>query len=188
MRKLQGAWPLQQADTLTHSQGKSMLTQSELKSLLHYCPSTGVFTWLVSRGKAKSGSVACSFDKDGYIQIVIKHVRYRAHRLAWFYVHGTFPPKFIDHINSNRSDNRICNLRLATNSENLCNRGMQSDNKSGFKGVSWQKDRKKWVAQCKVNSKKYNLGRFDTAEEASLAYQEFASKAHGEFFNRGVIL
>ena len=105
----------------------------------------------------------------------------KAHRLAWFFVYGEWPQKQIDHINGNKSDNRISNLRLATASQNLSNKGITKSNTSGYKGVSFNRTKKKWMASIKVNKKSINLGYFLTPEEASEAYKAAAIKHHGEF-------
>lgn len=162
-----------------------MITQKELKELLHYDPETGIFTWLVTPykyGRVKIGDSAGSNDAYGYRRIKIKRRSYKSHRLAWLYVYGHFPPNALDHINVLKDDNRISNLRLATNSENQMNRGKPSNNTSGFKGVSWHKRRKKWDAYGQLNGKNKHLGAFDTAEAASVAYKSFAEQQHGQFY------
>lgn len=116
--------------------------------------------------------------------IGVDGISHPAHRLVWVYVHGNLPAgMYIDHINGYSWDNRVFNLRLATNAENLRNRGKQTNNTSGFKGVTWYRPSGKWKSQCKVNSKNFHLGYFDTKEEASAAYESFASKAFGEFYS-----
>lgn len=94
---------------------------------------------------------------------------------------GEFP----DHINGNGLDNRRENLRLATRSQNSINRGKQSNNKSGYKGVSWNKRDKRWTAQITINKHIINLGGFDTPEQAYEAYKEAAKQYHGTFANLG---
>jgi hypothetical protein len=86
----------------------------------------------------------------------------------------------------NKADNRMSNLRNATQSENGFNRGIYSNNRSSYKGVSYNKQAKKWRAYCSVNGKQNHLGLFDNAEAASIAYQNFASEKHGVFFNSGI--
>lgn len=87
----------------------------------------------------------------------------------------------IDHINGDKSDNRKSNLRICTNSENLRNRGSQSNNTSGYKGVSWSKELKKWRTQICINKKHIHVGLFKDKIEAAKAYNEAAIKYHGEF-------
>ena len=91
-----------------------MITQSELKELLNYDPATGVFTWLVSRGRVKASSVAGHVHSRGYIVIMVDGRRHLAHRLAFVYMTGTFPDDQVDHINEIKADNRWINLREAT--------------------------------------------------------------------------
>jgi hypothetical protein len=112
-------------------------------------------------------------------------VSYLAHRLAWAFVNGEFPKSDIDHVNGIKTDNRIENLRLATRSENQCNRGKHANNKSGFKGVNWNQSVKKWAARCMVNGKRTHIGYFDDVALAAAAYQQVAVSLHGRFF-RGV--
>ena len=158
-----------------------MLTQERLKELLSYDPDTEEFRWRVTRGgTARAGSVAGYARPDGYIKIKIDGKFYLAHRLAWLYVHREFVPE-IDHINGVLSDNRIANLRPATHSQNLGNGRKHSDNTSGFKGVHWDKRRKKWRAVIGHNSCQIHLGRFDTIEEAHAAYCDKARELFGEF-------
>lgn len=163
-----------------------VLTQDELKSKLHYNPETGIFTWNISPVRpVKAGSIAGSVDGNGYILIGISCKRISAHRLAWLYAHGHFTTSDIDHINGVRNDNRLCNLREATRSQNLFNRsGANKNNTSGFKGVAFNKRSESFRAMIRINGKNTNLGYFNTPEEASEAYQTAARKYHGEFYSR----
>jgi len=159
-----------------------MITQEELKALLHYDPVTGNFTRLTRTAQCvKVGDIAGSTNRLGYVALWILGKRYAAHRVAWFYIHGYWPTKTIDHINLIRNDNRLVNLREATAAENNINRDKQSNNTSGCTGVTWDKSKRKWLAQCSVNGKRYNLGRFHNFDDAQSVYQEFSSKHHGEF-------
>lgn len=90
-----------------------------------------------------------------------------------------------DHINGDRLDNRRCNLRLATHAENMQNCRLRNDNTSGYKGVSWDTSKNKWIAQIMVNKKNKYLGRFDTPEEGHEAYKKAALLYYGEFANDG---
>ncbi len=160
-----------------------MLTQEELKSQLHYDPDTGIFTRLVSNNKKhKIGDIAGGINpSSGYYMIKVFGKRYSLHRLAWLYIYGYFPDLCIDHINRIRTDNRINNLRLSTNSENQQNRTICSNNKVGIKGVYKTKNYEKYVAQATLNGKHYYLGHFDSQHEAGEAYKSFAMKNHKEF-------
>jgi hypothetical protein len=157
-----------------------MITQLELKELLSYNQDTGIFTWNVNRsGGAKSGDIAGSIHHEGYIRIQINKKIYAGHRLAWLYVHGYFPENKIDHINGNTSDNKITNLRTASDVENARNRKIKSTNISGFKGVS--KHLNMWRARYTANNKTYNLGLFETKELARQAYESATLKEFGDF-------
>lgn len=159
-----------------------MLTQDRLRELLVYDPLSGEFTWLVNRlGSGGAGSRAGAFDGQGYRQIGIDGRIYREHRLVWLYVHGHWPVADLDHINRNRSDSRLANLRPATRSQNSANSGPPRNNSSGFKGVSLEKRSGRWHAYITVARRRQNLGRFDTAEAANAAYVAAAVRIHGEF-------
>jgi HNH endonuclease/AP2 domain len=154
-----------------------------LKDVLSYDKHTGVFRWKKTLSKRNcEGNIAGSFSKEhGYISICIDGKRYMAHRLAWLYEFGSWPTNDIDHINTIRNDNRICNLREATRADNLHNMSVPSHNTSGFKGVSWHKARGKWRATIKLNRRSIHLGAFNDKEEAANAYKEAASRLFGEF-------
>ena len=159
-----------------------LLTQEELKQLLHYDPETGVFTWLVdSNRKVKAGSIAGYKHSKGYVEVGISEFIYKAHRLAFLYMTGNFPLDCVDHINGIRDDNRWLNLRSCTNQQNQFNRRVYKDNKSGYKGVGKIGD--KWQAKICIGGVRRSIGTFDTPELASQAYQNHAKKVHGEFHN-----
>ncbi len=164
---------------------QSKITSKELKKLLHYDPSTGEFTWIVTQGSANVGDKAGTIAGQGYLQICINRKRYLTHRLAWLYIHGLWPKNSIDHIDGNPVNNKISNLREATHSQNCQNRGMTASNTSGYCGVSLTKDRKKWRAQIRIQGQKKYLGTFDTPQQAHEAYCEAGQKHHGRFFNSG---
>lgn len=157
-----------------------MITQSELKSLLNYDKETGIFTWLVNRPKRPIGSIAGTKHNAGYVHIRVNNKKYLAHRLAWLYIHGEFP-EFLDHINGIRDDNKISNLRIATKTENNCNKIMPKHNTSGFKGVSWHVKNKSWQASIAVNGIQIALGSYDDFEKACQAVIIGRAKYHGDF-------
>lgn len=150
----------------------SILTQKILKELFNYDPEAGIFTRARNVGRrVKAGDVLQSMDCEGYLRVGIGRKGYKLHRLAWLYVYGYLPEMDVDHINGVKHDNRIANLRLATLSENMQNRKTaQVNNASGYLGVHWHKRTSKFRANIQYNGKVKYIGRFDTAEEASVAY------------------
>ena len=161
-----------------------MITQSELKKVLNYDPDTGLFTRISSTtNKCLIGKVAGCINKSGYISILIKSKRYYAHRLAWLYVYGEFPKLNLDHIDTNKNNNSISNLRLCTMSENLKNTKKYSNNKSGYKGVYKHTQTGRYCVQAMILGKKISLGCYASPELASEAYKLFSKINHGEFFN-----
>ena len=143
------------------------LTAEKLRELLHYDQETGIFTRKVSTAsRVKVGDVAGSLDGAGYLNIRVCSRKHQAHRLAWLYIHGSWPKDQIDHINRNRSDNRIANLREVTNKQNNQNKSKRSDNTSGHSGVCWHKRISKWQVKIRHNYKQISLGYFTTLEEA----------------------
>jgi hypothetical protein len=137
-----------------------LITQERLQSLLMYDPDTGEFRW------RKTNKIAGTLHASGYWRVQIDGKPYLAHRLAWAYAHGAFPKNNIDHINHNRSDNRLKNLRLVTRSENQHNRKRATQSSSGFLGVSWFAPKKKWRAYIKANGTRHHLGWFSDLNAA----------------------
>ena len=136
------------------------------KSRLNYDPNTGLFTW------KRSGNVAGTVRKDGYVQLCVGRNYELAHRVAWYIVNGEVP-KMIDHINGIPGDNRITNLRNVGMYENGRNRQyLNSNNSSGVDGVSFHKLRGKWRARYIVYGKMHHVGTFDTKEEATEALNQ----------------
>jgi hypothetical protein len=161
-----------------------MLTQNELKDRLHYSPETGVFTWINSKSKnlGKTGDIAGGDNGCGYIKIHVLGKSQYAHRLAFLYMTGKFPNRILDHINEKKNDNRWINLRMATNSQNMCNQGKPASNTSGVKGVTWDKVTHSWKAQCRVNGVVKNLGRYQLMSDAIAIRQSVAKNAQGNFY------
>jgi hypothetical protein len=152
------------------------VTAERLRELLDYNPATGVFKWKLSYRMRRKGLVAGRRHGGWYWCIRVDSREYLAHRLAWLYVYGRWPLDQIDHINGIRFDNRIANLREATNSQNKQNRKPKV---AGLKGVYRQKNR--WRARITINRRCLYLGTFSTPEAASAAYREAAIKHFGEF-------
>lgn len=152
----------------------SNLTAKQLRELVYYCDGTGVFTSKRS-GKTLGGKTA-----QGYVAIGLNYKRYLAHRLAWLYVYGEWPKEQIDHINGNRADNRVENLRAASNAENQQNlvKAKKSNKSSGLLGAYWHCQNNCWKSQIKLNGKLYHLGQYNTAEEAHAAYLKAKASLH----------
>ena len=149
----------------------------EIKTLLNYDPLTGVFTWKVPRtNNIKIGDIAGCLTKNGYRVISINDKPYKAHRLAWLYVYGKLPKNQIDHINHNKDDNRIVNLREVDSVENGRNRSIANNNKSGVTGVHWDNIAKQWKVQIKVKGEQIHLGYFHDFTEAVKARKEAEHK------------
>lgn len=153
-----------------------VITQSRLKEVLHYDPETGVFTWLAQTGnRIKIGDIAGAVGAAGHRYVGVDRKLYFSHRLAWLYVTGSWPRNQIDHRNGVRDDNRIANLREAAPGQNQQNIKLPSTNKSGFMGVSWSRQKRKWAAHIMLAKRSKYLGYFTTPEDAHAAY--LAAKA-----------
>ena len=156
------------------------LTQERLKQCVYYNEITGVFTRIsCGQNPSRIGKPTGTLTNHGYLRMRVDKQLYSAHRLAWLYVHGAFPDGQIDHINGDRTDNRIANLRAATNQQNSENQhAPRSNSKLKMRGVSWHKLAKKYVAQIVVAGKKKHLGCFDTPEEAYSSYVSAKKSSH----------
>lgn len=162
-----------------------MVTAEQVREALTYDLETGAFTWRVQTGKnGKRGCLAGTVrNVNGrlYRFIGLNRKQYPAHRLAWLYSFGHWPQLHIDHVDGDGLNNSLSNLREATVSENLRNRGKQANNKSGYKGVSWEKKYSKWKAQITVHGCRRHVGYYATREDAHAAYIKAAELLHGEF-------
>jgi hypothetical protein len=154
-----------------------MITQARLKELLTYNPDTGDFRWIKRRPGVRFGVAAGNALPTGR-RIRIDRREYKAHRLAWLYINGTWPRGEIDHRNGDPTDNRWLNLRDATHSQNLGNCKRRVDNTAGAKGVARSAAKQeRWRAHFRGEY----LGSFGTREEASAAYAKAAAEYFGEF-------
>lgn len=153
-------------------------THDEVLSTFSYSSDDGILRWnMPSNRRIKACARAGSLRKDGYLEVEFRGVRVRVHRLVWFYVFGEWPQHDIDHINGVRDDNRICNLRDVTRSVNIQNQ-RASKGASGFLGVSWMKNDKRWQAKITVNGICKHIGLYLTAEDAHAAYLNAKRQLH----------
>ena len=165
------------------STSKNDLTAEYLRKALSYDHETGVFRWKWREGHRgclnarQTDKIAGAVNGDGYVLININHRTYKAHRLAWLYIHGFWPINDIDHINGERTDNRIANLREATRQENTHNRKINKNNSTGITGVNWDKQHQKYRVRIKDN----HIGLFTTLEAAATARAAAEIKYFGEF-------
>ena len=164
------------------------LTVDLLNHLFEYDKETGNLIWKIkpsSRGHhVKAGDIAGTLKSHGYLCVGINYNSYRAHRLI-FLMHKGYLPKTIDHINGDKLDNRIENLRAATVGQNQHNRKTNANNTSGYKGVSWNKAQKKWTARITLERKNIHLGYFANVEEAAEVVRKAREELHGSFANHG---
>lgn len=165
------------------------INHERLLKVVKYDALTGIFVWIISPSQAvKAGQQAGALTPSGYRQIGIEGAIYLEHHLAFFYTTGEWPLLDIDHINGNKSDNRIDNLRQATKAQNSWNAKLCVKNKSGYKGVHWYPPTNKWAAQIRVNKKRIHLGYFTFVEDAAKVIKEARERLHIEFYNHGTAI
>ncbi len=157
-----------------------ILTQYLLHQIFEY--RDGELYWKVDRAdkKVKAGDKAGNPDTGGYLRVCISYKEYRVHRLIFLMNHG-FLPKFVDHINGTRTDNRIENLRQATTQQNNRNSKISKKNTSGYKNICWDKSNQSWRVTFVVNGKKKHFGRLKDLQIASKMAQTVRSQLHGDF-------
>ena len=170
--------------TRGHKNALTNLTAEYLRSILSYNKKNGVFTWKITLSKRRSAGSVAGFKNEGRIKIGIDNNDYMAHRLAWLYIKGEWPEFEIDHKDGNKANNKWGNLRHATSSQNQRHKGIQANNKTGYKGVCFDNKRQKFLATINktVNGKKkhFHIGHYNTSQEASEAYIIAAKKIHGK--------
>lgn len=183
---------------------KPLPSPEVLRQLLRYEPETGKLFWRERTPDMFVGSEMWPADAQcrrwntrfanqeamatlngGYKHGAIARRNYQAHRVIWALVYGEWPATDIDHINGDKSDNRLVNLRKATRPENMRNRGKTASNTSGFKGVTWAASLGCWKAQIKANYRSHHLGYFADPKDAHQAYLTAAARLHGEFAVQG---
>jgi len=156
-----------------------LLTQKYLKELLDYNPETGIWTWLIQKPDSKmtAGKIAGTLTKQGYRQICINHMRYRAARLAFLYMIGRWPKPEVDHDNRIRHDDRWFNLKEATRSENNLNRETRNGGRKSKLGLpkGVKKRGKRFISKAFHCHKEVWLGTYDTSDEAHQAYVNYVS-------------
>ena len=162
-----------------------------VRAAFEYEEETGLFRWrerpdvhpCVNRRRA--GRVAGTPNGKGYTMIRVDGRAFKAHRLAWLYVYGSWPVKQIDHINGVKNDNRIANLREADNSVNQQNRCKPTKgSNSKYLGVCWSRASQKWMAVIRTNGRQKYLGVYECEEDARDAYLEAKAMQHLGFVRK----
>ncbi len=144
---------------------------------LSYDPSTGIFTRKKSCKGCRKDSIVGSKTKHGYLVTSFHRKQIYLHRLAWFFVYKEMPNGLVDHIDGDKTNNKINNLRIVNFSENAQNSFRHFDNKSGYKGV-WKHSDKKWRSGICLNGKMKYLGLFDNPKDAHNAYVKESQILH----------
>jgi hypothetical protein len=155
----------------------------KMREFISYDPDSGVMTWKkVLSNRTKPGALCgANIDSKGYGRVCFDGKQYRAHRVVWALFYGEAPDQQIDHINGNRLDNRIANLRLASNAQNSRNCRLSKNNTSGITGVVFHKGTKKWLAQIMLNRQRIYLGLYDTIEMAAAVRKKAETQYFGQF-------
>ena len=162
------------------------ISQERLHELVDYNPDTGVFVSKTSRGRVKAGSILGCDNGDGYLRFSLDGKDYFAHRLAFLFMYG-YLPDVVDHANGVRCDNRASNIRPANNSLNARNSSKKRYSLSRFKGASFNRKIKKWVAYIRAGGNLIYLGKYNTDVEAAFAYDMASIDLHGAFGKRNFL-
>lgn len=153
---------------------------------LSYDSKSGDLVWRLRRGSAGAGRVVQTLDGAGYFAVALNGKQYRVHRVAWLLHYREWPAGDIDHINGDKVDNRIENLRVCDDKTNQWNAGPRGG-RCQYKGVDWHNTTGRWRARIRVGSgRRIELGYFKTAEEAAAAYDRAAEQYHGEFVRKNL--
>jgi hypothetical protein len=157
------------------------LTAELAREHLKYNPLTGQLFWRVARQGRTISKPVGNLNGHGYLLFGFSRKIYSTHRVIWLIVYGHYPDEDLDHINGNRADNRLSNLREASRAMNLHNCEKQKNNTTGYKGVFYYKNIGKFWAQIHSQGRRYYLGKFDCAESAHAAYVKKDRELHGQF-------
>lgn len=160
------------------------LTVDLLNELFTYDKETGKLYWKVARQRINVGDEAGGLDKEGYSVLRVNHKRYRTHRVV-FLMHRGYLPAVLDHIDGDRANNRLDNLRPASLNQNQYNRKLNKNNKTGFKGVSYNAKQKMFFAVINHQRQRIFLGGYSTPEEADVVVRAAREELHGNFANHG---
>lgn len=162
-----------------------MIDYQLAKALFEYDPESGRLTWRLTTNCFKKGEEAGTVSKNSeytsYRTVYVFAQGYKTHRIAWLLQTGSWPEKYIDHVDGDGLNNKWSNLREASPSENGMNQKVRSDSKSGVKGVSYDSARNMWYAYINLDGKRKHLGRHDTFEDAVAVRQEAEAKYYGDF-------
>lgn len=158
---------------------KTSISIDKLKELLNYNPETGVFSWRNS-GRGRRPQRAGTSESSGYERITICGEKHYSHRLAWFVVTGEWAIE-IDHVDGDGMNNKISNLRKATRVQNMRNRGIAKNSKSGITGVSFNNEKKMWCSYIQLNGKTRHLGFFKEKSHAATARRAAEKESFGAF-------
>jgi len=156
-----------------------MLTKEFVTSLFEY--KDGNLFRKISQGSSKKGNLAGNTFNRGYRQVSIEKKSYLVHRVI-FLMHYGYMPEFVDHIDKDKTNDKIENLRASTKSQNSMNCYLRKDSTSGVRGVTWDKSRNAWLAQIQINNTHKFIGRFKLLNEAKEAYESNAKKYFGDFY------
>jgi hypothetical protein len=154
---------------------------ADMRERIVYDSESGLLRWKdIGVNSFYRGKPIQFVNSKGYVAVRFQGNLYKAHRVAWALHYDQIPPQYLDHINRNKSDNRIVNLRVATISQNNCNTKIRKDNRTGHRGIYWHKPSKKWCAQIKAN-KKVIRQLFNNIQDAAVWADRKRKELHGEF-------
>lgn len=155
------------AQEYSQTSPRNDISAEDIRELFDYDAETGVLYWAVDRSiKTRAGDVAGGDHNQGYLRVGVNYNRYLIHRIVWLLCHGDWPKYAIDHIDGNKKNNRISNLRDCSQQDNLRNQGFRTNNTSGIIGVSWAKAESKWRAVITIDGRTKVLGRFIDIKDA----------------------